>query len=74
MSRRAVWLRRGWCGGVPGVGGVERKIGGSGFVDGEEGDDHLQGALHAEADEVSGPTPCLRREWASWLARWLSWR
>ena len=54
--------------------GVERQVGGAGFEDTEERDHHVERALDAEAEVVSGPAPRARRWCASWFARMSSSR
>ncbi len=39
---------------IDGVGRVERDIGAPGLEDGEQGDDHLEAALHTEGDAGVG--------------------
>ena len=48
---------------------VERHVGPARLEDREQRHHHLEAALHADPDPVSGPTPCPRRWWASWFAR-----
>src|SRR5579883_1678679 len=42
--------------------GIEREVRAAGFQNGEQGNDHLQGAVNANSDQASGPDPMLQEK------------